>query len=367
MTNLNRRQTLGLTLGLSALGVSPMAKAAFPRRTQELTFPILLSANENPWGPGPKAREAIESAIKNSSRYGLNWPSKLTAAIAAKENVSIDQVILGSGSGELLNIIALAWCQKGVVTCGWPTFNQLMNFAERVGGNARKVPLNGQLVHDLSALSAASGHDTNTLYICNPNNPTGTVVAAAPLKEFCIAMAKRTLVVVDEAYLDLANPRSTSSMVDLTRSETNLIVLRTFSKIHGLAGLRIGYGISTPDIIKKMKQYQLVFPNILGLAAATASLGDTEFLKYSRNQLLTDRARVCTTCDQLGLQYVPSEANFIFIKVGISLDEFRAKMKIRGIQVGRNFEPLTEYCRVTIGTTAETSAFIKALKEIIKS
>ncbi|MEY3136296.1 MAG: hypothetical protein RL580_28, partial [Pseudomonadota bacterium] len=237
MTELDRRQALALALGLAALPLRARDAEA------PLQYPIRLSFNENPWGPGPKARAAIVESLVDGSRYGAQYSTRLIAAIAKQEAVAVERIILGSGSGELLHMLALLMHSRGrAISCAWPTFGQLMGFGEQLGVPVRRVPLDAQLRHDLPALAASVSSDTGLVYVCNPNNPTGTVVSGVALLEFCRQMASRALVVVDEAYMDLIEPGATSSMIELARNHSNVIVLRTFSKIHGLAGLRVGYG-----------------------------------------------------------------------------------------------------------------------------
>ena len=325
-----------------------------------------LSANENPWGPGPHARAAIIAATDEGCRYGMDFHARLVDAIAAKEQVDRSRIVIGSGSGELLHMLALAWCERGQVVCAWPTFSQLMLFAEKLGAETRKIPVDAELRHDLPALAAATTPNTSLLHVCNPNNPTGTVVEGSRLRQFCSDMAQRTLVVVDEAYLDMVDDGATTSMVDLARTDANVIVLRTFSKIHGLAGLRVGYGIAHPDIIQRLKRFQMTTPNILGLAAATASLDDSEFLARTRTALIADRRRMAAACDELDLRYATPQGNFLFLQPGMPPDAFRARMKAKQIEVGRPFEPLLDWCRVSVGTTDETSVFIAALRAVVK-
>lgn len=359
MTELDRRQALALALGLAALPLRARDAAA------PLQYPIRLSFNENPWGPGPKARAAIVESLVDGSRYGAEYATRLTAAIATQEAVAAERIILGSGSGELLHMLALLMHRRGrSISCAWPTFGQLMGFGEQLGVPVRRVPLDAQMRHDLDALAASVTPDTGLVYVCNPNNPTGTVVSGTALLEFCRQMASKVLVVVDEAYIDLIEPGATTSMIELARNHSNVLVLRTFSKIHGLAGLRVGYGIGHPDTIKALRPLQMVSPNVPGLAAATASLGDTEFLRVTGEHLRADRQRLCAACDALGIDYAPPQGNFVFMKPGMTLEAFRGALKPLGFEVGRPFAPLTDYCRVTVGTTAETTAFIEALRKV---
>jgi histidinol-phosphate aminotransferase len=368
MNQFDRRQALKLAFAATAAAPLAPALARKPLRNPAqlpLRYPIRLSANENPWGPGPMARAAIAATTDEASRYGMDVYGRLVDAIAAHENIDKERIVIGSGSGELLHMLALAWCERGQVTCAWPTFGQLMGMAEKFGAEIRKVPLDAQLRHDLGALAAATTANTSLLYVCNPNNPTGTVVDGPALLDFCRQMSQRTLVAVDEAYLDLVEEGSTRSMVELVRAGENVVVLRTFSKIHGLAGLRIGYALARPDIAQRLRRLQLASPSILGMAAATASLGDTQFLAATRARLLADRRRVCEACEELKLGYAQPQGNFVFVNVGMPVNDFRARMKEQQIEVGRPFEPLLQWCRITVGTSDETSVLIEALRKVM--
>ena len=370
-TRIDRRRLL-LAGSAAAVMLPSSAAVAGARQTTgkpstTLHYPIRLSANENPYGPGPAARAAIAAVTEDASRYAFAQVAKLTDAIAGKEQLTKEGIVISSGSGELLHMLALTYCERGQLTSAWPTFGQIHAFAEKLGCEVRRVPLDGDMKHDLPALAKAVSANTSLLYLCNPNNPTGTVVEAAALRAFCEQMAQNTLVVVDEAYLDLVDGGATASMVDLVRSGANVVVLRTFSKIHGLAGMRVGYALARPDVAARLRRLQLTFPNIIGVTAAEASLGDTEFLRTTRAALLADRQRICAVCDELGLKYANPQGNFVFIRVGMPTEDFRKKMLDSQIQVGRAFEPYNDYCRVTIGTTAETAVFLDALRRIIKS
>jgi histidinol-phosphate aminotransferase len=369
MISLDRRRLLALSVTAPAL-TAPVITATLPvvlqaaERQRELRFPLRLSANENPWGPGPAARAALAASIDESCRYPGEVTNRLVAAIAAKENVAPDRILIGTGSAEILNMLALGYCMRGRLVSAWPTFNYVHAMAAKLEAEVVRVPVDQNLRHDLGAMAAAAKSPTGLIYVCNPNNPTGTVVPADALREFCRSFGERTLVAVDEAYLDFADPAATASVVDLVRADANVVVLRTFSKIHGLAGLRIGYAIARPDIIRKLRGLQLAIPNGPGHAAALASLGDADFLRTTRTALLADRARIVAACDALGIACSATQGNFLFMKTGLALEEFRAQMRNEKIEVGRPFEPLLDWCRITVGTSAETTAFITALRKI---
>lgn len=369
-TTFDRRNLLTAGLALTATVASAGTTARKLTREPDkaaLRLPVRLAANENPWGPGPAARAALAAAVEDSSRYGMAQLGKLTEAICRREGVDKDRVIVGVGSGELLHMLALAYADRGQIVCAWPTFNFLMSYGEKLGAEIRKVPLDADLRHDLPALDAAVNANSSLLYVCNPNNPTGTVIGGPALREFCSQAARRTLVIVDEAYMELADDGATQSMVDLARAGENVIVLRTFSKLHGLAGLRVGYGVARPDVIQRIRRYQMTIGSTPGLAAAAASLEDTDFLTRTRAALIADRRRVVAACEELGLRCAAPSGNFVFMKVGMPFEQFRTRMREQQVQLGQGFEPYTDWSRVTVGTTAETTYFIDALRRVIKA
>jgi histidinol-phosphate aminotransferase len=361
MSRIDRRQALALALGAAL--ASPRAKALAIPAAGGAPALLPLNYNENPLGPGPKAREAMIASLGDGWRYADGDPlQRLIAAIAAHEKVAPERIAVGSGSGELLHILALGWASRGSVTCAWPTFGQLMGFAEAVGATVRRVPLDAGLRHDAAAIDAATPTGTSLVYLCNPNNPTGTVLPAAELRELCLTLAARTLVVVDEAYMDFIEPGATGSMVDLARGGADVVVLRTFSKLHGLAGLRVGYAIGRPDTIERMRSLELVSPNMPGVVAATASLGDRDFIARSRDSVMADRRRVSAVCRELGMECSDSHGNFVFVRTGMPATEFRDRMRGLGIEVGRPFPPLTDWSRISLGKPADNAALIVALR-----
>jgi histidinol-phosphate aminotransferase len=376
MTRLNRRQALALTLGagllqaraVTALAGTPLVDAPLVDAPLAVAAPgregrrILLHYNENPLGPGPKARAALVAAIDEGHRYVDEHAEQLIGAIAAHESVAPERIALGSGSGELLHMLALGWATRGTVTCAWPTFGQLMGFAEKVGATVRRVPLDAQLRHDAAAIDAATPTGTGLVYLCNPNNPTGTVLPGPQLRELCLTLAARTLVVVDEAYMDFVEPGATESMVDLARGNADVIVLRTFSKLHGLAGLRVGYAIGRPDTIARLRELELTSPNLPGIVAATASLGDREFIARSRDSIMADRRRVTAVCRELGMACSDSHGNFVFVRTGMPATAFRDRMRGLGIEVGRPFPPLTDWSRISLGRPEDNAALVAALR-----
>ncbi|MCS6946332.1 MAG: aminotransferase class I/II-fold pyridoxal phosphate-dependent enzyme [Steroidobacteraceae bacterium] len=365
MNTIDRRTLLTGAAVISALGTDrawarkPLRESAAP------AGPIRLSGNENPYGPGPKARAAIAANMNEACRYGFRPHAALIDKLAQREQVAKENLVLGAGSGELLHMLALVFAERREVVCAWPTFAQLMSYAEKLGAEIRKIPLDAELRHDLAALDAATTPNTALLYVCNPNNPTGTALPGPTLREFCRAAAQRTLVVVDEAYLELADDGATESMVDLVRDGANVVVLRTFSKLHGLAGLRVGYAIARADVIARLRRLQMTSVGTLGLLAASASLDDTEFLATTRKALLDDRRRLTALCSELGVRCANAQGNFVFVNVRMPATEFAKKMLAEGIEVARPFEPLVDWSRISIGTRVENERLFGALRTVL--
>jgi histidinol-phosphate aminotransferase len=372
-----RRHVLALTALGTTLGASSQSgcaerearstteNSAAQLSAQPVTYPIILSGNENPYGPGPKARAAIANSVAKLARYNVDSFSALIGALASATGTPRNQLLLGAGSGELLHMLALDASRRGEVLSAWPAYGQLMTYAESLGAKVRRVPLDSAHRHDLSAMAAAVGANTALVYVCNPNNPTGTVVGSAALSDFCRQTAARALVVVDEAYIDLAEPGATQSMLELARTSENVVVLGTFSKTHGLAGLRIGYAVGGPRTIERLRKLQMTYPNTVGLEAARASLDDTDFLERCRSAIRADRARIVAACRARKLEFAEPHGNFVFVRTGVPIQEFRARMQAERIEVGRPFEPYVDWVRITVGTTRETDALLTALNKVL--
>jgi histidinol-phosphate aminotransferase len=326
--------------------------------------PVRLDSNENPYGPSPAARRAILASAIEAPRYADGALEELIAMLADVQHMDRSQIVVGSGSAELLNMAAMLAAQGGPggeLIAAQPTFEQLSAFAANVGVETKWVPLDAAHNHDLAAMRAAVTPRTRLIYVCNPNNPTATALRHEPLESFIRSVPTQTLVLVDEAYIDLADAEGVASVATLTRDCPNLIVLRTFSKIHGLAGLRIGYGMAQAALAERLRNIQLAFPNVTGLRAAMASLGDHGFISETRRALITDRTRIEATLDRLGCAHTRSQGNFVFFDVSMPIVAFRKTMLDRGIRVGRPFQRYDQWARVTVGTHVEVDRFLEAL------
>jgi len=347
----------------AAAAPAPAPVAANPP-THAVPGPIRLDSNENPYGPSPAARRAILASAVEAPRYADAAIEELISALADYQQMDRSQIVVGSGSAELLNMAAMLAAEAGPggeLIAAQPTFEQLPAFAANVGVQTNWVPLDAGHAHDLAAMHAAITPRTRLIYVCNPNNPTATAVRRDALDAFVRSVPATTLVLVDEAYIDLADADGVGSVATLTRDCPNLIVLRTFSKIHGLAGLRIGYGMAQPALAARLRNIQLAFPNVAGLRAAIASLGDHGFITATRRALLTDRTRIESALDRLGCAHTRSQGNFVFFDVSMPVTTFRSTMLERGVRVGRPFQRYDQWARVTVGTHAEVDRFLELL------
>ena len=361
--SVSRRDLLGASALLLA-GPAALLRAAAADKPN--AGPLVLCWNENPYGPAPAARTAVSESLAEGCRYPSDEElAALTAVIAAREGLSAEHIVTGTGSGELLCALGLLYGRDGgEIIAAQPTYDELGHYAQRWGAVLRPVPVDAQLRHDLPAMHAALGSRTRAVYVCNPNNPTGTALPAAQIRDFARSMPATVVTIVDEAYMDFVAPGATGSVVDLVGSGERVVVLRTFSKIHGMAGLRFGYAIAPPEIARTLADARMTTPNIFAVRAARASLGDAQFLADCRARILASRARITAELTRLKLRYAEPQGNFVFFDTGMPLARFTTLMRDRNILVGRLFPPLDRWCRITIGTEPEVTAFLGALQQI---
>jgi histidinol-phosphate aminotransferase len=362
--SLSRRDLLSATALLLA-GPGAMLRAAQtqPPRSGE---PIVLCWNENPYGPSPAARAAVQAAITQGCRYPPDEEiAALVAAIAAHEGVGAEYIVTGTGSGELLCALALLHGHDGgEIIAGDPTYGELIHYARLRGAALTHVPLDERLRHDLGAMSAQVSARTRAVYVCNPNNPTGTALTAADIRAFVRSLPPTVTAIVDEAYMDFVTGEGVGSVADLVQGEQRVVILRTFSKIHGMAGLRCGYAIARPDVAAELASARMSTPSIFAVRAARASLDDRTFIDECRRRILASRTRITAELTRLGLAFAEPQGNFVFFDTGMPLERFTALMRERQILVGRRFAPYDRWCRITVGTEPEVEAFLRGLRAI---
>lgn len=368
MKSINRRDWLklsGLTGAASVMG-NPFNLSANPssiRGTGEQ--PIRLSSNENPYGPSPKVREAMSNAYDIVCRYPYGWYKELVEMLAKKHGVNPNNIMLTAGSTEGLKMAGITYGGEGsnIVTAD-PVFLAISRYAEHFGTYVHKVPVNKNMGHDLEKMEQRITQSTRLVYVCNPNNPTSALEPAKELEAFCSAVSNRTIVFADEAYFDYIEDPAYPSMIELVQKDMNVIVARTFSKVYGLAGIRIGYLIARPDIIERLGKSVMAGPNILAVAAAKAALEDEAFYKFSLEKTKEGKKMLTNTLDGLGIEHVPSAANFIFCKTGRPISEVYASYMKEGIKVGRPFPPMLDWCRMSMGTIEQVELLCAATKKV---
>lgn len=327
--------------------------------------PIRMSSNENPYGPSPKAIQAMTDAFDQSSLYG-GVQTQIVDVLSEIESVSPDSVTIGAGSGEILEAAAvLASLRPGSLVAPYPTFGQLTRTAEALGTEVINVPVNEDMRIDLEAMYEAIRPDTRMVYLCNPNNPLPSILEKREMEDFVRTVAKDRLVFVDEAYFEYVdNPNFSSMMHLIEEGLNNVIVARTASKIHGFAGLRIGFGYAHPDLIQQLNQVITGSVSILTQHAALVAYQDSEFQDFSRAKNKEGLAILEGMYEELGLRYVKSNANFSFFETGIDNDLFRQTMSEHGILTGRNFPPFSTWARVSIAKPEQVAYFVETYKSL---
>ncbi|MBC7921624.1 MAG: aminotransferase class I/II-fold pyridoxal phosphate-dependent enzyme [Ferruginibacter sp.] len=329
-----------------------------------------LSSNENPFGPSEKAKKAITEALPDSYLYPREHLMKFRKMIAQEEGVSEDHIMLGAGSGELLVATAICYAFKNGagshVLSADPSYMQLVRASTNIGIGWEKVPLNKAYDYDFSALSGKVTDKTSLVYICNPNNPTGIVTDPQQLAAFCESVSKTKPIFVDEAYIDYtANPKKVS-MVECIRKGQNVMIARTFSKVHSFAGLRIGYLIAQPDVIKEIAKFGTSGSSIssTSVRGAIASYGDQEFIKYSVAKNNESKEFLYKLLKENGYTYLPSQTNFVLFPLKMDGKRFVDEMMKRGVSIRSWVFDDKQWCRVSMGTMDQMKAFAEAFKQL---
>lgn len=368
IANLNRRSLLkSSTLALAGSAL-PNIVEGLPRASPPH---ILLNLNENAFGPSPNVTKAIQEQLSCISRYAdADLAGSFAEQIAAYEGVSVDQVILGEILGSLGIFLGLRGGPGGEFIYSTPGYLALVNAASHVGGVGVPVPLDKQYKNDLHELSARITSKTRAIYIINPHNPTGTINDDAAFKLFLRDTSQRTLVIVDEAYLEYTPDFDTRSVVSLVRDGANILVFRTFDKIHGLAGLPIGYSIVPRELGNALRKEGLGDAEALGrlnIAAASAALVDTTHVRQVRTTVAVERAKWIAVLDSLELHHTETQTNFVFFDAGLPQRDVAESLRKEGIEIGRAFPPYLNWARITIGLPKENKIAQDRLREVLMS
>ena len=373
MSHLDRRtwlrQSLLTTagLGLSLKGITE--DACMPRTWVPDAGIINLGANENPYGMSPLAKKAIHDLVDGANRYSFNIPAVQTLGTDLAKHWGVDekQVIVTPGSGEALNLLARYYTKGNIVTAK-PTFMILPRTAKELGTKVIEVPLNFDKVHDLDAMKAAITPETSAVYICNPANPTSTVLEPAKLRAFVQEVSQRTMVIVDEAYMELLDAPYNESLIPFTRDNKNLIILKTFSKIYAMAGMRVGYVIAHPDTTNALLDANFgqssFCVSVLGLTAAIASLKNTDHALSTKKQIIEARDWTSLQLKSMGYRVIPSYTNFIYYGVPNFKGDFAKHMLDRKILMRSDSTIDGNWARVSVGRMDEMKAFVEVMKKV---
>jgi histidinol-phosphate aminotransferase len=319
--------------------------------------PIRIGSNENPYGLGPSALAAVQAGCPEANRYPGASIGELTARLAEVHSISRDRILLSPGSGEILRAATRAFTSPTKTLVGAsPTFEAPGRAARMSGATAIDVPVTAGGSMDLPAM-AAKAAGAGMFFICNPNNPTGGVNSSASIDEFVAAVRRVSpdaLLLIDEAYFEYVEDPSYATAIPLTAKDPRIIVSRTFSKIHGMAGLRVGYAIGHPDALGAMRGH-MSQGSISGLSASTAlaSLNDTAHMAKQVAMNKDARAYTVKAFTDAGFKVLPTQANFVMVDVKRDASSFQGLCREQGVMIARSFPPLTTHARVSIGTMDE--------------
>jgi len=378
------RRSFVWTLGVS--GVGALVAPAIAARGREAlsgierhaavpalstTSPIRLDSNENPNGPGRAAIDAILGSLTEASRYPDQPEDALQERIARTLRLPVENIVTGCGSTEILRMAVQQFTSsvRPLVTAA-PTFEAPARFAVRHGASAIEVPVDGSLKLDLETMGAR-GIGAGLIYLCNPNNPTGTAHGKEAIGNFVArvgAASPDTTILIDEAYFEYVEDPACATAIPIATANRRVIVSRTFSKLFGLAGLRVGYAVGSPSTVAALGAWRLPSGvNLAGASAAPATLTDTKHIETEARLNREAKAFTRTFFEDAGYRVVPSETNFMMIDIRRDARRFRDLCREGGVRIGRPFPPLNSFTRISIGTMGEMRRAVAVFDEVLRS
>ena len=375
----SRRRFLGgLTAAVGTLTAdapqafqTPGAAARQPRTRltlDEYDAAAKLAFNENPYGPSEAVMKAMTTAFKYDNRY--SYPDgNLVQELAAHHGVKPDNLLLGAGSGEILQVVGRAFLGSGRKVVGvTPTFGTVYEYASGVRSESILLPLREDYGQDIAALVKTTKNnyrDVGFIYLCTPNNPTGVVVTSREVRQLLDGIPEDVPVLIDEAYHHYVDTPAYATSIPYVLEGRQVIVARTFSKIYGLAGMRLGYAVAPRPLIDRMRPHCTGSINALVKWAGVTALGDTVAADRVRSSTLDLRRRTTAELEGMGFKVVPTEANFFMVHIRRQVQPVIDEFRTRGVLVGRPFPPMLEHLRVSVGTPDEMSRFMVAFKDIV--
>jgi histidinol-phosphate aminotransferase len=373
MKGLSRRDwlkttSLGSGLALLASGgvMSSLSAEEIQRyNPRPIVGPIRLGSNENPYGPSESMRKAMTIALDEGCRYPWSQNGSLVKMVADREGVPEEYVVLTAGSMEGLKVAGITFGKGGEILTCTPTFLSMMEYARLWGTEVNWVPLTKDLDFDLDEIEKRVSYETGLVFLCNPNNPTGKLLPAERVRDFCESVSNRTVVFSDEAYYDYITEPNYPSMIELVKKGCDVVVARTLSKVYGLAGIRIGYLVAKPELANKLRDRVVANTSIMAIEAGKAALADTDFYRFSLQKNAEAKGLITATLDELKLFYLQSHANFVFFQTGRDVAELGKTMAAKGFIIGRPFPPLNDWCRISTGTIEEITLYNQAIREVL--
>ena len=361
VSSCNRRRVLqGLMMGAAGLALSPptLGQVEIPPGQIRLMF------NENPYGPSPRALAEVAKILPMTAYYPGAIEDDLMGLFMARHQLEREQVFLASGSNEGLQAAMMAFGKHGKVISPALTYSDHLNYAEKLGVAVHRVPLREDMAIDLEAMARAVDDSVSLVYLCNPNNPTGMAIDGDELRSFCREISPKVPILIDEAYNELTDRPDYTSMMDLVRGGSNILITRTFSKIFGMAGLRVGYGMGHPDIVSVVKDNVMAWPNGVGLYAAYHSYLDEDFIAFSREKILQGREMVNATFRRHGIEPLPSQTSFVYADIQRDADVFKARMAERNVKIRGIYKGYRTFSRVSMGRIEELEVFDRIFSEV---
>ena len=370
-----RRFVGGVAAAFGALGLKPGSTlfaqggtAQFRGSDADYDAYAKLASNENNWGPPDAVMKAMNSAWKYANRYG--YPDgNVMQAIADHHGVKTENILLTAGSSEVLQVVGTTFLLGGKKVLGVdPTYATVYQHATNIKADAIKLPLTKDYRQDIGQMVEATNKNAAALgfvYLCNPNNPTGAVVTAKEVKQLLDGIPKDMPVLIDEAYHHFVDDPAYGTSLPYVLEGRPVIIARTFSKIAALAAMRIGYAVSTPEIIQRMRPYSMGSVNVLAKWGAAASLKDTAGQADVKAKVIALRNKTTRELEAHGYPVIPSQTNFFMVSLeGRTVQPVIEEFRTKGILVGRPFPPMVQHLRVSVGVPEEMDRFMKAFKEI---
>ncbi len=364
----------GTALGLGSIGLG-LTSTFDSRSLASVVLPVpdgaqalRLDRNESPYGMPPASSGAITEAMADlSPRYPRDEPAALIAAISKRLGVEKEQILLGCGSTEILKIAAETFCSPtGAAVVAEPTFEAVVNYCPLAHARAVKIPLTKDYKHDIPRMLDAAGLIGGLIFFCNPANPEGTFIEKPAVEKFIRAVPSGVVLLVDEAYFDYVDTPEYESCVRFVKEGKPILVSRTFSKIYGMAGMRLGYAVGHKDLIRQMTERRLATStNQLVLAAALAGLNEDEFISRIRKLNGEVRSNLYSELKAMSLDFIPSQTNFVMINLGRPAQPVIDALKQRKVTVGRLFPSMPNHMRVTLGTSDEMKIFVKEFRTVM--